>query len=90
MYTPKFTITNDILKRIGQIEASKEVIENAPLVPFYEKQFKSDALARTVHHGTHIEGVGLSNLEQVKKVLEGEEVVAHERDVQEVIFTKKL
>jgi len=85
MYTPKFTITNDILKSIGQIEASKEVIENAPLVPFYEKQFKTDALARTVHHGTHIEGVGLSNIEQVKKVLEGEEVVAHERDVQEVI-----
>jgi Fic family protein len=85
MYQPKFTITNKILKRIGEIEAAKEVIENAPLVPFYEKQFKNDALARTVHHGTHIEGVGLSNLNQVKKVLEGEEVVAHDRDVQEII-----
>src|SRR3989344_3955496 len=85
MYSPKFEITNKILKNIGQIEAAKEVIENAPLVPFYEKQFQVDALARTVHHGTHIEGVGLSNLDQVKKVLEGEEVIAHERDVQEVI-----
>lgn len=85
MYIPKFTITNRILKSIGQIEAAKEVIENAPLVPYYEKQFQSDALLRTVHHGTHIEGVGLSNLSQVKKILEGGEIVAHERDIQEVI-----
>ena len=31
MYTPKFTITNKILRNIGQIEAAKEVIENAPI-----------------------------------------------------------
>ena len=85
MYTPKYSITNRILKNIGAIEAAKEVIENAPLVPYYEKQFKSEALARTIHHGTHIEGVGLDTLDQVKKVLEGEEVVAHDRDIQEVI-----
>jgi Fic family protein len=85
VYKPKFIITNKILKNIGLIEASREVIENAPLVPYYEKQFASDALARTIHHGTHIEGVGLDTLDQVKRVLEGEEVIAHERDVQEVI-----
>ncbi len=85
MYIPKFTITNKILKNIASIEASREVIENAPLVPYYEKQFASDALARTIHHGTHIEGVGLDNLDQVKKLLEGEEVIAHDRDIQEVI-----
>lgn len=84
MYTPKFTITNKILKNIGSIEAAKEVIENAPLVPYYEKQFQADALIRQVHHGTHIEGMDLS-LDQTRRVLEGEEVVAHERDVQEVI-----
>lgn len=84
MYTPKFTITNKILKSIGQIEAAKEVIENAPLVPYYEKQFKTEAIERTIHHGTHIEGNDLS-LEQTRKILEGEEVVARERDIQEVI-----
>lgn len=84
MYIPKFTITNKILKNISQIEASKEVIENAPLVPYYEKQFQTDAILRTVHHGTHVEGNDLS-FEQTRKVLEGEEIVAHERDVQEVI-----
>jgi Fic family protein len=85
VYQPKFSITNKILKNVGLIEASKEVIENAPMVPYYEKQFKTDALARTVHHGTHIEGVGLDTLDQVRKVLEGESVVAHDRDIQEVI-----
>ncbi len=84
MYSPKYTITNKILFNIGNIEASKEVIENAPLVPSFEKQFQTDALTRTVHHGTHIEGNDLS-LTQTKKVLEGESVVARARDIQEVI-----
>lgn len=84
MYIPKYSITNKILKNIGAIEAAKEVIENAPLVPYYEKQFRTDAIARTIHHGTHIEGNDLSLLE-TKRLLEGVEVVAHERDIQEVI-----
>lgn len=84
MYSPKYNITNKILKNIGVIEASKEVIENAPLVPSYEKQFQSDAIARTIHHGTHIEGNEL-NLLQTKKILEGQEVYGRPRDIQEVI-----
>lgn len=72
------------MKNIGQIEAAKEVIENAPLVPSFEKQFQSDAIVRTVYHGTHIEGNDLS-LIQTKKVLEGESVTARARDIQEVI-----
>jgi len=84
MYQPKYTITNKILTNIGKIEAAKEVIENAPLVPSFEKQFQSDAFVRTVHHGTHIEGNDLSLL-QTRKVLEGESIVAKHRDIQEVI-----
>jgi Fic family protein len=84
MYQPQFTITNEILQNIGRVEAAKEVIENAPLIPVYEAQFVKDALFRTVHHGTHIEGNEL-NLAEVKKTLEGKGIVARERDVQEVI-----
>lgn len=89
MYQPKYTITNKILKNIGAIEAAKETIENAPLVPFYEKKFQTDAVARTVHHGTHIEGNDLS-MTQTLKVLEGEEIVAKDRDVQEVINYRRV
>jgi len=88
MYTPKFTITNDILKNIGIIEAAKEVITHAPLLPYYEKQFRNDALVRTVHYGTHIEGNEL-NLSQAERVLAGQDVVARERDIQEVINYRK-
>ncbi|MDP2585419.1 MAG: hypothetical protein Q8P29_00905, partial [Candidatus Levybacteria bacterium] len=88
MYTPKFTITNNILKNIGIIEASREVIDHAPLLPYYEKQFRQDALVRTVHYGTHIEGNEL-NLDQAEKVLAGQDVVARDRDIQEVINYRK-
>lgn len=84
MYAPKYVISNKILKNIGSIEASKEVIENAPLVPSFAKQFQSDAVVRTIHHGTHIEGNDLT-LYQTKKILEGQEVYARARDIQEVI-----
>lgn len=84
MYSPKYIISNKVLKNIGSIEASREVIENAPLVPSFEKQFQSDAEVRTIHHGTHIEGNDLT-LYQTKKILEGQEVYARARDIQEVI-----
>lgn len=89
MYTPKFTITNKILKNIGMIEASKEVIDHAPLLPFYEKEFRKDAITRAVHYGTHIEGNEL-NLTQAEKVMEGQEVAARDRDIQEVINYRKV
>lgn len=84
MYTPSFTITNAILRNIGNIEAAREIIENAPLLPYYEKQFQEEAIVRTTHFGTHIEGNELS-LTQVQKILDGERIVARDRDVQEVI-----
>lgn len=84
MYEPKYTITNKILKTIGLIEAAKEVIENSPLVPAWESKFREDAVARTVHHGTHIEGNDLS-LTEAEKVLAGHTIVGRERDIQEVL-----
>lgn len=84
MYFPRFEITNKILRNIGTIEVCKEVIENAPLIPAYERKFKDDVVIRTVHHATHLEGNDLS-LEETKKIVEGGKVVAGERDIQEVI-----
>jgi Fic family protein len=84
MYAPKFVISNRLLRNIGSIEASREVIENAPLVPSFTKQFQSDAQVRTIHYGTHIEGNDLT-LYQTKKILEGAEVYGRARDIQEII-----
>ena len=84
MYSPKYSITNKILKNIGIVEACREVIDNAPLVPAYEKRFREEAIIRTVHHGTHIEGNEL-NLTEAEQVIKGNPVVAKDRDIQEVL-----
>ncbi|OGE42345.1 hypothetical protein A3B45_02225 [Candidatus Daviesbacteria bacterium RIFCSPLOWO2_01_FULL_39_12] len=84
MFIPKYTITNKILRDVGRIDAAREVIINAPLVPAWEAKFRKEAMERTVHHGTHLEGNPLE-LEEVRDVLEGQEVVARDRDVLEII-----
>lgn len=84
MYQPKYTITNRILKHIGIIDACRAIIQNAPLVPAWEAKFREEAIIRTVHHGTHIEGNELS-LIQAARVMEGKDVLARQRDIQEVI-----
>lgn len=66
------------------MEASREVILNAPLVPAYEKKFREEAIVRTVHHGTHIEGNEL-NISEAAQVLKGQQIVGRDRDIQEVI-----
>lgn len=89
MYTPKYKVSNLILRYIGKIEASKEIIETAPLVPAYEDRFRQEAIIRTVHHGTHIEGNPLGTGE-VAAVLEGEMVDARDRDIQEVLNYREV
>lgn len=98
MYQPKYTISNKILRNIGIIEACREVVINAPILPAYEKKFREEALVRTVHHGTHIEGNDLS-YEQAEQVIrdsplnetnaaeavERMDLTARERDIQEVM-----
>ncbi len=89
MYTPKFTISNKILHYVGIIEACRQVIDKAPLLPYYEKEFQKDAMVRSVHHGTHIEGNEL-NIDQAEKVIDGQPVVARARDIQEIINYRKV
>jgi Fic family protein len=96
MYQPTFTITNNLLTYISKIESAKATIDNAPLVPAWEAKFRDDAMTRTVHFGTKIEGNELTQ-EQAQQVvrLEGfidtQEVaqrtglIARDRDIQEVI-----
>jgi Fic family protein len=89
MYTPKFTITPKILREIGLIEGARAVIAGAALLPAWEAKFREDATLRAVHYGTHVEGNEL-NLEEVRKVMEGKEIVARERDIREVINYRKV
>ena len=84
MFSPIFSINNQILKNIGNIESARTVIDAAPLIPAYEKQFQQEAIVRTVHYGTRIEGNDLT-FQEVAKLVEGYQISAGERDIQEVI-----
>src|SRR3990167_7144965 len=85
MYQPKYVITNSILKNIGFIEAAKEMVENAPLVPHWEAQFRRDAVIRTIHYGTHLEGNQL-NREQVEKIVVDDDLKEEGRRQKEEIY----
>ncbi len=96
MYQPNFSITNNLLTYISKIEAAKAIIDHAALVPAWEAKFRDDALTRTVHFGTKIEGndltkeqaeqvVRLDNLVDPKLIEERAGFIARERDIQEVI-----
>lgn len=89
MYNPKYTITNNILKNIGIFEAAREVIINAPLVPAWEAKFREEAIIRTVHFGTHIEGNAL-NYTEAAKVVAGQEIVGRDRDIQEILNYRRV
>lgn len=90
MFQPKFTISNKILSGIGAIEACREVILNAPLIPVYETRFKNEALVRTVHHGTRLEGNELEYRE-VEEIIQKEgKLLARSREIQEVMNYRKV
>jgi len=89
VYSPKFAITSEILKNVGRIEAAREIIDSAPLVPVWEKKFREEARVRTVYHGTHLEGNELSYSE-AERVMNDQDVVGKQRDVQEVINYREV
>jgi Fic family protein len=84
MFNPTYTITNKTLMSIAKIEAAEEIIRHSPILPLWEKQFREDAIVRSVYHGTHIEG-NLLHQDEAKDVLMGKEVLGRPRDIQEVI-----
>lgn len=88
MLVAKYTITNSILKNVGVIEASREVVGNTPLMSVWENKFRKEAFEKTVHHSTHLEGNRLSQ-EEVKELLDGKEVMGSDRDIQEILNYKE-
>lgn len=89
MFRPNYQITHTILNNIAKIEAAKEIIQNAPLVPSWEARIREEAIVRTVFHGTHIEGNEL-NFREAAAVLAGRDVSARQRDIQEVLNYRQV
>ncbi len=84
MYEPSFQRTDALIAMIGRIEAARAVVLRAPIAAQWESQLRREALVRSAHHSTSIEGNPLS-LEEVTDLIEGREVAAHPRDKREVL-----
>ena len=84
-FNPKFTITSTILNNVSQCEVAKAIIENSPLVPAWERKFQTQALVRSVHHSTALEGNELT-IDETERIIDGEKIDTFRlRDVQEII-----
>ncbi len=84
MFEPNFHYIDKIVNHIGQIAAARELILHSPFVPKWEVSLRREAIIRSAHSSTAIEGNKLS-LEQVSDLAQGREVMATRKDKQEVL-----
>lgn len=89
MFKPNFRYTNKIVNNLTQISAARELILNSPLIPKWEVALRREAIIRSAHSSTSIEGNKLS-LEQVSDLAHGREVMATRKDKQEVLNYLKV
>ncbi len=84
MFKPNFSYTDDMVNNLLEIYSIKDFIINAPLVVEMEVSLKRDALLKSVHHSTAIEGNPLT-LNQVNKLVKGIKITAQKKAKQEVL-----
>jgi len=84
MFQPNFHYTDKIVNDVGQIAAARELILHSSFVPKWEVSLRHEAIIRSAHSSTAIEGNRLS-LEQVSDLAQGREIMAIRKDKQEVL-----
>jgi Fic family protein len=89
MFKPNFQYTNKIVSDLTQIAAARELVLNSPFIPKWEVSLRREAIIRSAHSSTAIEGNRLS-LEQVSDLAQGCEIMATRKDKQEVLNYLKV
>jgi Fic family protein len=84
MFKPNFNYTNKIIKNLTHIAEARSIILNSPLIPKWEVSLRRDALIKSAHSSTAIEGNPLS-LDEVSALASGREVMVRRKDKQEVL-----
>lgn len=84
MFKPKFSYTDKIVRNLTLVAAARELILNSPFIPKWEVALRREAIIRSAHSSTAIEGNRLS-LEQVSELAQGREIMASRKDKQEVL-----
>jgi Fic family protein len=83
-FEPRFSYTHTMVRNLTEISEARAVVLNARLVPKWEVSLRREALLRTAHHSTAIEGNPLS-LEDVTALAQGRKVMATRKAKQEVL-----
>ncbi|MDP3981441.1 MAG: Fic family protein [Chlamydiota bacterium] len=85
MYSPKYSISNKLIKSINKIVGAHALIMNARLKPKWEAGLRHQALVKSVHSSTHLEGNPLTQ-QEVDQVLRGKKPKRQfrKRDILEV------
>lgn len=83
MFEPKYTLTGSIVSMLTSIAEIKSVIEHARILPKNELRLRRQALVRSVHNSTAIEGNQL-NADEVEALVGKKKVDAPDRDIFEV------
>ena len=89
MFKPKFHYTDKMVRDLTHISAARELILNSPFIPKWEVSLRREAIIRSAHSSTAIEGNRLS-LEQVSDLAHGREIMATRKDKQEVLNYLKV
>jgi Fic family protein len=84
MFKPNFSYTDNMVNNLLEIYSTKDFIVNTPMVVEMEVSLKRDALLKSVHHSTAIEGNPLT-LNQVSKLAKGIKINAKKKAKQEVL-----
>lgn len=83
-FDPMFSYTHEMVSNLTAISEARTVVQKARLVPRWEVTLRREALLRTAHHSTAIEGNPLS-LEEVTALAQGRKVMATRKAKQEVL-----
>ena len=84
MFKPNFKYSNKIVKNLTTIAEARVVIQSSALIPKWEISLRREALLKSAHSSTAIEGNQLS-LEEVSLLQQGREIMASRKDRQEVL-----
>ncbi len=84
VFKPKFSYTSKIVRNLTIIAEARAIVLNASLVPKWEVTLRRDAILKSAHASTAIEGNPLT-MEEVTALAEGRKIMVRKKDRQEVL-----
>src|SRR3989338_9644002 len=84
MFKPNFKYTQQIVNNLLNITQYRDIILNSKIIPKWEVSLRRDALIRSAHASTAIEGNKLT-LEEVSQLAQGRKITAARKEKQEVL-----